>query len=164
MDMLRTADALPRDPRAATGDRPLYNGGSAPYDGMPSPGPRSDRQPSTRARLAAQIKTCDPAVWNALVWYFGPLVLSWALRFGLQREEAADTVQEVYLALLEHIAGLDEKTPDANVLGWLKTVTRNRVCDHFRAHPVEEQIRGHVTNPGTRYWLFTKRMEFNGNE
>jgi len=68
--------------------------------------------------------------------------LSWALRFGLQREEAADTVQEVYLALLEHIAGLDEKTPDANFLGWLKTVTRNKVCDHLRAHPVEGEAVG----------------------
>ena len=57
---------------------------------------RTPRSLIDRARVA------DPTAWAALVDLYGPLVLRWCRRWHLQGSDAADVLQDVFLAVSTH--------------------------------------------------------------
>ena len=63
--------------------------------------------------------------WERFVELYSPLLLYWARRAGLQSQDAADLVQDVFATLLRR---LPEFTYDRskNFRGWLRTITMNR--------------------------------------
>ncbi len=63
----------------------------------------------------------DAQAWDALVERYERLVFSVALRNGLEREDAADVTQEVFVALLHSLSSLKDDTALAS---WLMTVAR----------------------------------------
>ena len=63
----------------------------------------------------------DANAWDALVARYERLVFSVALRNGLEREDAADVTQEVFVALLHSLGSLKDDTALAS---WLMTVAR----------------------------------------
>ncbi len=63
----------------------------------------------------------DPNAWDAVVERYQRLVFSVALRNGLEREDAADVTQEVFVALLHSLGSLKDGTALA---AWLMTVAR----------------------------------------
>jgi RNA polymerase sigma-70 factor, ECF subfamily len=87
---------------------------------------------STASNLLEQVKANEGPAWQRLAALYAPLVYSWARRAGLQTEDAADVVQEVFRAVLTHIAGYESGPRSGSFRAWLWTITRNKLNDHWR--------------------------------
>ena len=82
--------------------------------------------------LLARVQANDAAAWDRLVALYAPLVLAWCRRWDLQDQDAADVFQEVFQAVASHIATFHRDKPGDTFRGWLRTITGNKVRDHFR--------------------------------
>jgi RNA polymerase sigma-70 factor, ECF subfamily len=108
--------------------------GGAMRDAYPRPGSEAELQPSsaTSPSLLERVKADDAAAWDRLVTLYAPLVFHWCRRWDLQDEDAADVFQEVFQAVATHIADFRRARKEDTFRGWLRTITRNKVHDHFR--------------------------------
>ena len=83
----------------------------------------------------------DQAAWDRLVALYAPLVMYWCRRrWQLSDADAADVFQEVFRAVALNIGGFRKDREGDTFRGWLRTITRNKVFDHFRA--AEREPRG----------------------
>jgi RNA polymerase sigma-70 factor (ECF subfamily) len=94
-------------------------------------GPQSST--ATSRSLLARIKANDAGAWDRLVWLYAPLVCRWCRRFDLPEQEVADVFQEVFQAVASHIATFRKERESDTFRGWLRTITQNKVRDHFRS-------------------------------
>ena len=62
--------------------------------------------------------------WQRFVDLYTPLLHFWARRLGLQNDDAADLVQEVFRTLLQKLPTLKLR-PSGTFRGWLRVVTRH---------------------------------------
>lgn len=97
---------------------------------------------STSSSLLERTKAGDPAAWQRLVDLYGPLVYHWCRRAYLQPEDRADLFQEVFRAVVAHIANFRKDRPGDTFRGWLLIVTQNKIRDHFRRQKVRPQAAG----------------------
>jgi RNA polymerase sigma-70 factor (ECF subfamily) len=67
-----------------------------------------------------------------MVTLYGPLVLTWCRNWGLRDQDAADVFQDVFQAVAAHLPGFHRDRPGDTFRGWLRTITRNKVHDHYR--------------------------------
>ena len=84
----------------------------------------ADSRPDVDETDGALLRACragDGEAWDVLVERYERLVFSVALRNGLEREDAADVTQEVFVALLH---ALDSLKDDTALASWLMTVAR----------------------------------------
>lgn len=79
-----------------------------------------------------QARTADPAAWASLVDLYAPLVLRWCRQSRLQDPDAADILQDVFLAVSKNLAAFRSDRAEHTFRGWLRTIVRNKVNDHFR--------------------------------
>jgi RNA polymerase sigma-70 factor, ECF subfamily len=87
---------------------------------------------ATSLTLLQRVQARQPAAWERFVDLYAPLVLHWCRRAGLSNEDAADVFQEVFRSVAEHIADFRRDRTGDTFRGWLRTITRNKVHDHFR--------------------------------
>jgi RNA polymerase sigma-70 factor, ECF subfamily len=92
-------------------------------------GPQST---ATSRGLLERVKVDDAAAWQRLVDLYAPLVYRWCRRCDLPEQDAADVFQDVFQAVATHIAGFRKEKEGDTFRGWLRTITRNKVRDHFR--------------------------------
>ncbi|MBI1914941.1 MAG: sigma-70 family RNA polymerase sigma factor [Planctomycetes bacterium] len=100
---------------------------------------------ATSLSLLERARGRDSEAWHGLVQLYSPLVFSWALRAGLGEADAADLVQEVWLSVA---AALDEFRRDrqsGTFRGWLWTIARNKIHDHFRKRQGQPEAAGGTT-------------------
>lgn len=74
----------------------------------------------------------DEVAWGRFVELYTPLLFHWARGCGLQAEDAADLVQDVFAALLHKLPEFTYD-PGRSFRGWLRTVTLNLWRDRRRA-------------------------------
>lgn len=82
--------------------------------------------PATPVSLLERLRQpAQPEAWDRFVALYSPLLYSWSRRLDVPPAEAADLVQEVFLALLH---ALPEFRYDRHrsFRAWLLTVTRNK--------------------------------------
>ncbi|HVS37891.1 MAG TPA: sigma-70 family RNA polymerase sigma factor [Gemmataceae bacterium] len=94
--------------------------------------PSSHSADATSPSLLARVQANQPGSWERLVDLYGPLIYYWCRRSALSPEDAADVFQEVFRSVAEHIAGFRRDRAGATFRGWLRTITRNKIHDHFR--------------------------------
>jgi RNA polymerase sigma-70 factor, ECF subfamily len=87
---------------------------------------------STSSSLLDRVKVRDEAAWKRLVSVYGHLILYWCRCAGVRREDRVDVSQEVFRAVAANIDGFRHDQPGDTFRGWLRTITRNKVADHFR--------------------------------
>jgi RNA polymerase sigma-70 factor (ECF subfamily) len=87
---------------------------------------------STSRSLLERVKGHDEAAWQRLVVLYAPLVLAWCRRWQLQEQDAADILQEVFQAVLVHVADFQRRPEGGTFRGWLRVITHNKIHDHFR--------------------------------
>jgi len=87
---------------------------------------------STSTSLLERVKAQDQDAWQRLVRLYGRLVLHWCRTSGLQPADRADVFQEVFRAGDSGIGEFRRDRPGDSFRGWLRTVTRSKVLDHFR--------------------------------
>jgi RNA polymerase sigma-70 factor (ECF subfamily) len=92
------------------------------------------RAPSsgTPRSLLERVRAGDSAAWEQLISLYAPLVFHWCQRWDLQDQDIADICQEVFLSVLGHIATFRKERKGDTFRGWLRTILRNKVHDHFR--------------------------------
>ncbi|HLJ97042.1 MAG TPA: RNA polymerase sigma factor [Gemmataceae bacterium] len=94
----------------------------------------SDGPPSTGTSrsLLERVKADDPAAWDRLVTLYAPMVFHWCRRWDLQDQDVADICQEVFQAVVAHIGTFRKERKGDTFRGWLRTIARNKLYDHFR--------------------------------
>ena len=117
---------------------------------FPDPSPSQDRfTPSgTSSSLLDRVKADEAGAWDRLVALYAPLLYHWCRRWKLQEEDLADVFQEVFKTLVVHLAEFRKDRAGATFRGWLFTITRNKVLDHFRKRSHDEAGGG--TEAGMR--------------
>src|SRR5262249_6373914 len=104
--------------------------------------PEERASTSTSRSLLARVNTNDAAAWDRLVTLYTPLVWHWCRKMDLPKQEIADVLQEVFQSVAAHIRDFHRDRPGDTFRGWLRTITRNKVHDHFRVHHREPQAVG----------------------
>lgn len=92
----------------------------------------SESATSTSATLIARVRDREPEAWSRLTQLYTPLVYGWCRKRGLHENDAADVAQEVFRAVLVHAERFHRDRLGDSFRGWLWTITRNKLHDHFR--------------------------------
>jgi RNA polymerase sigma-70 factor (ECF subfamily) len=75
----------------------------------------------------------EQAAWARFVDLYTPLLYSWGRRLGLQPQDAADLVQDVFTVLVEKLPGF-RYDPHKSFRAWLRTVLLNKWRNRRRRH------------------------------
>jgi RNA polymerase sigma-70 factor, ECF subfamily len=97
---------------------------------------------SISSSLLDLVRSHDNAAWERLVRLYEPLVYSWSRKEGVSAEDAADVVQEVFRAVWRRVAEFHRDREGDTFRGWLWTITRNKVHDHFRSRGLQPAVIG----------------------
>jgi RNA polymerase sigma-70 factor (ECF subfamily) len=93
----------------------------------------------------------EAEAWDRLVELYTPLLYSWACRMGLQDQDAADLVQEVFTVLVQKLPEFLYDR-DKSFRGWLRTILVNKWRDQCRRAAVfpcghDEPVLGNLASP-----------------
>ena len=94
-----------------------------------------DKNPTSPTLIAA-LREQNPAAWNRLVDLYAPTVVQWCRHMKLSEQEIPDILQEVFQVVATRMHQFRRKRKSDTFRGWLRTVTRNKVMDHFRAKQI----------------------------
>lgn len=97
---------------------------------------------ATSSSLLRRLQTREPEAWRQWADLYGPLVYYWCRRHSLQPDDAADVFQEVSVSVAGGIRGFRHDRARGRFRGWLWTITRNKIQDHFRHASREEALDG----------------------
>ena len=97
---------------------------------------------STSHSLLQCVQQRDPDAWRRFAALYGPIVYRWSIRYGLQPHDAADVTQETFQSVAQSIDRFERRSADDSFRGWLWTITRNKIRDHFRRHQKEPRAAG----------------------
>ncbi len=100
---------------------------------------------SLSSTLLQQLRLRRPEAWERFVRLYSPVSHRWCRRSGLNAEDAADVMQEVLAALMLHLPEFSRERTGGSFSGWLATITRNKVRDHYRRRHGRAAGRGGST-------------------
>ena len=104
----------------------------------------SGTESSSGLSLAERLKEGSEEAWAQMLELYGPLVAVWCRRAGLSSADEADVAQNVFVSVHRAINNFDANGPKATFRGWLWTITRNAILQHFRKNA--QPARGGSTN------------------
>jgi RNA polymerase sigma-70 factor (ECF subfamily) len=96
----------------------------------------------TSSSWLSRMRHRDPQAWRRLTELYGPLVYHWGRRHGLSAEDANDVTQEVFAAVAGAIDRFLHSPEQGTFRGWLWTIARNKLRDHFRREADREVADG----------------------
>lgn len=105
------------------------------------PAPATPRY-DTSLTLLERLRANEPDAWRVFVQLYTPLVYHWCARGGVLGADADDVVQEIFLAVSNHLDGFRRDRAGDTLRGWLRVVTRNMVLLHFRKSGRQPQGSG----------------------
>lgn len=91
---------------------------------------------ATPASLLACARAGSADCWDRLVNLYAPLVWHWCRGSGLQIEDQADILQEVFQSVARRLDHFQRDSP-GSFRAWLRTVTRHKICDVYRRRQKE---------------------------
>jgi RNA polymerase sigma-70 factor (ECF subfamily) len=115
---------------------------SVPLVPGPSSAGRVGTNGSTSRSLLVRLRADEADAWERLVKLYAPLVYHWCRKLGLAERDAADVLQDVFQAVAANIAGFHRDRPGDTFRGWLRTIARHKVYDHFRRQGREPAAAG----------------------
>ena len=99
--------------------------------------------PPTQPTLLVRIRDArDQEAWGRFVDLYAPLVYGFLHKRGLQDADAADLTQDVMRQVAAAAHSLEYDPKRGSFRGWLFTVVKNRLTDHWRREGVREQGAG----------------------
>jgi RNA polymerase sigma-70 factor (ECF subfamily) len=90
----------------------------------------------TSLNLVLRVQDGSNGAWTKLQALYAPLVSHWCRRAGIRDADAGDIWQEVLLAVSNHVHSFEKKQERGSFRGWLRTITRTKIADHFRRAPL----------------------------
>jgi RNA polymerase sigma-70 factor (ECF subfamily) len=97
---------------------------------------------SISTSLLDRVKARDADAWRRLTDTFGPAVYHWSRAAGLQEADAENIVQDVFVAVATRVDGFRRQEPGDSFRGWLFTIARNKILDHFRRRAGQADPQG----------------------
>lgn len=88
--------------------------------------------------LVDRCRTGEDEAWRELVDRFGQRIYSVAYHFTLNREDAEELAQEIFLKIFENLHRYDGTFP---LVAWLISVSRNLCIDRYRRRKREKSFR-----------------------
>jgi len=101
-----------------------------------------DPRTATSRTLIAGIRGRDPEAWDRLVALYAPFVLETCRRARLPDADAHDVFQEVFQAAFRRIETFEKRRREDTFRGWLRTITKHKIVDHFRRQEREPRGEG----------------------
>lgn len=92
---------------------------------------RSSRS-STASSLLERARLHDEAAWERLVQLYAPLVYRECRVMGVDPQDAPDVLQDVFRKVAANLALFRRDGPSDSFRGWLATIARNCIRDHFK--------------------------------
>ncbi len=90
---------------------------------------------TTHASLVERLREPRASdAWERFVRLYGPLLLHWARKLGLQDQDAADLVQDVLVVLVRKMPEFQYQ-PDRTFRGWMRTILINKWRDRPHRGP-----------------------------
>ena len=86
----------------------------------------------TSLTLLQKVQANHAEAWERLVDLYAPLVRYWCRRSQLREEDVAEVFQESFRAVAVHIQNFRHDRKEDSFRGWLRTITMNKIRDHFR--------------------------------
>ena len=100
-----------------------------------------ERASATSPSLLDRARRNETGAWERLVALYAPLAWHWCQATGLQEQDRADVLQEVFQAVALHLHEF-HKQPAGTCRGWLRVITRHKACDLFRRRQREPMGAG----------------------
>ncbi|MBL8810969.1 MAG: sigma-70 family RNA polymerase sigma factor [Planctomycetaceae bacterium] len=86
----------------------------------------------TRSSLLFRARQRDSVAWRELVDLYGPLIVAWCKRCGLDAHTSADCLQDVLTAVAVGMDSFEPTGSSGAFRAWLWTITRRKVIDCLR--------------------------------
>jgi RNA polymerase sigma-70 factor (ECF subfamily) len=99
----------------------------------------------TSLTLLARVQADDPVAWERFVDLYAPLVHHWCRRAELGPDNTSDVFQDVFQSVAQHIGAFRRDRPGDTLRGWLRTITTNKIRDHYRRTSDEPAGQGGTT-------------------
>jgi RNA polymerase sigma-70 factor, ECF subfamily len=105
---------------------------------MSLPRPTTEGRPAppsscaTSRSLLERVRAADAGAWERLVALYAPLAAHWCRRWAVAEQDVGDVLQEVFQAVFAAIGRFRKEGAGDTFRGWLRTVTHNKVRDHWR--------------------------------
>jgi RNA polymerase sigma-70 factor (ECF subfamily) len=96
----------------------------------------SSEATATSSSLLDRVRAGETGAWDRLLRIYAPLVWHWCRTSGLQEEDSADILQDVFQVVASRLSTF-RLQPDGTFRGWLRIITRHKICDHFRKRQQE---------------------------
>ena len=96
----------------------------------------------TRLSLIYQLGVGTEEAWRELDWIYRPLIQHWLGRYGLQRTDIDDLVQEVMALLAREVADFEHNGRVGAFRKWLRTITANRARSFLRSGRCRPSVPG----------------------
>jgi RNA polymerase sigma-70 factor (ECF subfamily) len=81
----------------------------------------------------------NTTAWSRFVDLYTPILYAWARRCGETEDDAADLVQEVFVALVQFLPTFQSQ-PGGKFRGWLRTILLNKLRDRKRRETRRDRI------------------------
>src|SRR6185295_11188435 len=91
-------------------------------------------------------KPSEGQAWERFVALYTPYIFSLVRRAGVDRDEASDVVQEVFLLLTRKMAEF-EYDAERSFRAWLRTVVRNRLHEFARRRSIPKPFALKALDP-----------------
>ena len=107
---------------------------------------KSDEQDSdsfadeTSLSLLNGARLQDAIAWQRLARYYEPLIESWCRISRVPAADIPDIKQDVLAAVWKNLGAFRKSKRGDTFRGWLKTITRNKIRDHFRKQQAASQL------------------------
>jgi RNA polymerase sigma-70 factor (ECF subfamily) len=96
---------------------------------------------ATSATLLARVRAGEREAWERLLSVYAPLVWHWCRQSGLKEQDRSDVVQDVFGAVAGRVGDFQARAP-GGFRGWLRVITRHKICDLFRRRQHEPDGAG----------------------
>ncbi|MEM7317361.1 MAG: sigma-70 family RNA polymerase sigma factor [Planctomycetota bacterium] len=106
---------------------------------------KKDSHSHSGLSLAERLRDGSADAWREMVELYGPLVHKWCQRSGVPLQAIPDVAQEVFFTAFRGLGKFNSKRADATFRGWLWTICRSRIVEHFRKHKGHHLARGGST-------------------
>jgi RNA polymerase sigma-70 factor, ECF subfamily len=97
---------------------------------------------ATSLSLLKRLKSNTSDSWQQLFELYGPLVYYWCKRANLQNDDSEDVVQDVFKSVSSSIQNFKKDKSLGSFRGWLWTITRNQINQHFRNKSKQDKAIG----------------------
>src|SRR5262249_48692009 len=88
--------------------------------------------PVTRQSLLVRAQAGDEGAWKELPALHRPVSVGWLRYQAVPAGEVEALVQDILLAVVEHLPSFSHSGRLGAFRAWLRTITHTRVCDFWR--------------------------------